>query len=173
MELTQEYIKSILDYNPLTGEFTWKERADASLAWNKKNAGNKAGSKQNGYIYIRVNGKAQQAHRLAILYMEGYLPKRVDHKDRVRDNNIYDNLRSCTQSQNIANITKRSDNTSGYKNVSWDKSTGKWQVTVQKDGKSIYGGTFIHKKDAVEAANELRFELFGEFALYEKYEEQP
>lgn len=171
MELTQEYIKSILDYNPETGEFKWREREDTSLAWNRKNAGNKAGSKQNGYIYIRVNGKAQQAHRLAILYMDGFLPKRVDHKDRVRDNNIYTNLRPCTQSQNIANIEKRVDNTSGYKNVSWNKRKNKWQVSIRKDGKTIYGGIYTDLKEAIDVANDLRFELFGEFALYEKYED--
>lgn len=174
MELTQEYLKSILIYNPLTGIFTWKERSDVNKDWNTRYAGKTAGGlRQDGYIRISINGLRYMAHRLAFLWMEGEIPKNIDHIDRRKDNNIWTNLRKASATENGANVEKRSHNTSGYKNVTWAKDKNKWRVQVYKEGIKFYGGSF-HKdnlKEAVDAANELRFQLYGQFALYEEFKE--
>ncbi|CCI88530.1 HNH endonuclease [Yersinia phage phiR2-01] len=162
--ITQDELTEILDYNQETGIFTWK----VDKNWKIK-AGSVAGSLCNGYINIMIKGKNYRAHRLAFLFMEGYIPKIVDHKDRNKLNNAWDNLRQATKSQNESNVEKRSDNTSGYKNVCWRSDLNKWRVEVRKDGKNYSGGYYAELIDAVDAANELRFELFGEFALYEQY----
>ncbi|HCH9411448.1 homing endonuclease [Salmonella phage vaffelhjerte] len=169
MELTQEYLKSILEYDEHTGNFRWKFRKELDNAWNARHAGCLAGGKSNGYISIRIDGKPYYAHQLAFLYKKGYIPENIDHKDINPTNNVWDNLRESTESQNNANKSKYSNNTSGYKNVSWNKRANKWQVSITKDRKTIYGGIFSDLKEAVETANELRFEYFGEFAIYEGF----
>lgn len=167
MELTQEYLKSILDYNPNTGIFTWKLKKAARII-----IGSIAGTRRkDGYIHIQIDGKNYLGHRLAFLFMTGAIPSKVDHKDLDTSNNIWSNLRNASNSQNGANRLKLSNNGSGYKNVTWQKSASKWKVVVHKNGKDHYAGLFTELKDAVETANKLRKELFGEFATYEEYKQ--
>ena len=103
-----DYLKSILDYNPETGIFTWK----VSKA-NCIKKGDIAGSKPNqgDYINISIDGTTYLAHRLAFLFM-GYesMPDYVDHKDTDTLNNIWTNLREATATGNRCNTGVRIDN---------------------------------------------------------------
>ena len=120
-ELTAEYIRSILDYNPETGVFTWK----VGRKGVKKGA--IAGKIQaSGYMRIMVEGKRYYAHRLAWLYHYGECPKgHLDHKDRDPANNAISNLRECTNGENQHNSTK-CWGSSKYRGVSWHKKANKW-----------------------------------------------
>ena len=79
-KLTQEYLKSILSYDPETGVFTWKERQDVErpAQWNSRYAGEEAGCEyKNGNTFYRcigINFKYHAAHRLAWLYVMGDWP---------------------------------------------------------------------------------------------------
>lgn len=122
--LTQEQLKEFLHYEPLTGIFTWLK---LPLKAYSVKVGDIAGTKQHGYIHIQIFGKKQYAQRLAWLYMTGNWPsKHIDHKNGIRDCNIWCNLRDCTDSQNQFNAGLSSRNKSGYKGVSWRKATNKW-----------------------------------------------
>lgn len=59
----------------------------------------------------------------------------------------------------------RSDNTSGYRGVTWNKRRRKWDVRVYKDGKTFYSGYFDCKHEAAKMYNEKALEAFGEKAL--------
>ena len=48
-----------------------------------------------------------RAHRLAFLYMKGYIPKLIDHKDRNGLNNKWNNLREANKSTNGADKSLR------------------------------------------------------------------
>lgn len=137
--LTAEYLRSILDYDPLSGIFVWRIRTS-----NRVKVGDIAGSVGNhGYIVIRIDGQNRLAHRLAWLYMLGtFPPDGIDHKDCDRQNNSWENLRHATGSQNQGNICKRADNTSGYRGVSWHKKSGKWQACVKVSGKNYHLGFY-------------------------------
>lgn len=146
--LTQDFIKSILKYDPQTGVFSW--RTDRGSA--KK--GDVAGTKHHphGYVYIRVNKKNYKAARLVWLYMEGYFPEYcVDHIDRNRSNDKWTNLRHVTQSCNLKNTSKRSSNTSGIVGVNWDKAKRKWHAQITVDYKNLWIGRFSQKIDAARA----------------------
>lgn len=146
MMLTQSRLKEVLHYNPETGIFT---RKIDRLPYLK---GSIAGHlhKKSGYIKINVDGKTHGAHRLPFLYMLGYLPEgQVDHKDRVRHHNWWDNLREASPQCQARNSELNFTNTSGVKGVHWYKDRKKWQVLIKINQKMIHLGLFVDKVEAV------------------------
>lgn len=93
---------------------------------------------------------------------EGYA---TDHKDHDTLNNQCYNLRTATQSQNNCNQGKRKDNLSGYKGVSWHKSTKQWRATIRGNGKYIHLGSFANAEDAAREYDKAAIKYFGEFAF--------
>lgn len=165
--LTQARLKSLLNYNPETGVFTWLvRRGPSALAGAVAGNINQASSTMGGgYRKIGVDGADYYAHRLAFLYIDGEMPKaKIDHKDRNRDNNRFDNLRSATVSQNAANCEKQSNNTSGFKGVSWNKNAGKWVASIQCQGVYKYLGLHLTAEAAHLAYCLAAKDLFQEFS---------
>ena len=158
--LTQEYLKSILHYDPETGIFTWLKCS------RKGNSGKIAGNKSNGYNRIRINKKLYRAHRLAFLYCFGCIPKYIDHINRDTTDNRISNLRGCTQSQNMANTPTKGNNTSGFRGVSWHKNMGQWRADICHHGKQHSLGHFSDPEAAHEAYKKAHVEAFGEFSPF-------
>ena len=147
--ITQKKLKKLLDYNPETGVFRWL----VSKKYNIK-IGDIAGSinKISGYRYIGINGKTYRASRLAWLFMKGYWPEHViDHRDRIQDNNVWDNLRHVSQMCNVKNSKTPSNNTSGVVGVSWYKNRDKWIAFITTSKKQIKLGYYTNLIDAVRA----------------------
>jgi hypothetical protein len=164
--LTQEYIKTLLEYSQETGEFTWKVRRGGNA-----NAGTVAGTKHaNGYIEIKIGDQSFRAHRLAFLYVNGDWPKdEVDHINHIRNDNRWINLRQATTSENRSNVPIRKDNKSGYKGVHWHKGYMSWVASIRKNGKRHQIGRYKNIDDAAAAYMEASKNMHGEFsALKEK-----
>jgi hypothetical protein len=75
----------------------------------------------------------------------------IDHRDLVKDNNAFLNLREAHNYQNISNTLPSSANTSGIKGVSYYKSSGKWLARIGYMNKRIHLGYFDKIEDAAEA----------------------
>ena len=137
--LTQEQLKEVLNYNPETGDFTWKVRTS-----NRIQAGGIAGHLNvRGYITVRIGGKNYQAHRLAWLCMFGDFPKdEIDHINHVKNDNRIANLREATRQENNKNHSMNKRNTSGVVGVTRDRWDKKWQSNITVDGKLLYLGCF-------------------------------
>lgn len=88
----------------------------------------------------------------------------VDHVDLDHLNNRRGNLRVTTRAQNAKNQGLLSNNTSGYKGVSWDKRRGKWRVHIDSDGVQYDLGRFEGKVEAARAYNRAALKYHGEFA---------
>lgn len=148
--ITYERLHEVLDYNPETGVFRWKK-----IKHNYINDGDVAGClDKSGYVYICFKGKNLLAHRLAFLYMEGYLPENdVDHINRNRSDNRWSNLREVSRSCNIKNRGKQRNNTSGVTGVCWHKTTSKWTARIQDGKRTIFLGYF----DSIIHAAKARF----------------
>ena len=157
--LTQKRAKEAFNYHP-DGYLVWKIKGN-----NRVHVGKIAGNVDNrGYIIVTLDKRIYRAHRIIFLYHHGYMPKEVDHIDTIRSNNKIENLRPATSSQNSQNNSKRSDNTSGYKGVSWNKKRKSWKVQIQKNYVNMIVGHFEDLIMAAEAYDKKAKELFGEFA---------
>lgn len=93
------------------------------------------------------------ANRLAWLYMTGKWPKEIiDHRDLDKSNNIWDNLREATYTENNYNVPTISTNTSGYKGVSVARhNPNKWRASISHNNKTVHIGTFDTKEEAYAA----------------------
>lgn len=167
-EIDFQYLQSILDYNPNTGSFVWKERCSPPSFNSKfagKRAGNRKGGKYGNYWAICVDGTKYVAHRLAWAYVYGEWPDLdIDHIDGNGMNNTISNLRIATRSQNLMNAAKRTNNVSGIRGVSWHKQCKKWCAQIRHNKKAIHLGLFETKEAAIMARKIKEQELFGEFA---------
>lgn len=103
--LSAEYVRSLLVYEHDTGIFRWLVARSSGTP-----VGSIAGTPHSaGYVEIGIDGQQYLAHRLAFLYMTGEWPKeKLDHKDRVRNNNVWTNLRPATGTQNNINSKRKS-----------------------------------------------------------------
>jgi hypothetical protein len=138
--MTQEYLKSKLSYDKMSGIFKWL------------NSGKKAGTvNTNGYLVITIDGKKHKAHRLAFFYENGYMPKLIDHIDRNKLNNSIINLRDTTSSINQYNTSLQKNNSSGIKGVYFRKSKNKFIAQIKLDKKNIHLGYFDNIEEASKA----------------------
>ena len=147
-ELTAEYLRSVLHYDPATGIFTRK----VSTSTNAK-VGAVAGCRGGrGYLRIQLQGRKYLAHRLAWLYVYGEWPEdQLDHINRNRSDNRRANLREVTNKQNLQNAGKRSDNTSGHPGIYWHKQRSKWVARIMHNQKHIHLGCFNTLEEAISA----------------------
>lgn len=150
--ITQKQLKEILHYNPDTGIFTWVKPHKMS----SKKSGDVAGkTKIRYYIHITISNFTYKAHRLAWLYMTGEFPDGfIDHIDRVKYNNSWNNLKSVTPAGNCRNRKLKSDNTSGISGVNFNKAANKWVVRLCVDNKRKCYGSYKTLEEATKARNQ-------------------
>lgn len=158
-ELTRARLKELLHYDPETGHFMRRVTVSNAVA------GSRAGAIGNrGYVRIRIDDKEHLAHRLAFLYMTGeWPPKDVDHINRDRADNRWENLRHATRQENLRNVGLHRSNTSGHRGVTWNKRRGKWQAFGKRGGRYIFLGCFDVLEEAAATARKWREDNFGEF----------
>lgn len=122
----------------------------------------------DGYIQICVQRRHYMASRLAWLYVTGKWPeKEIDHRNRVRDDNRFDNLREASRSRNVMNSRKRSDNTSGAKGVTWSAQHSKWRARCTVDQRVHDLGLHSTIDEASAAYRAFARVHHGEFARFE------
>jgi hypothetical protein len=160
-DLTAEYVRSILDYNPDSGVFTWKKTRA-----NRAKKGAVAGHRNSkGYLAIRINYVSYQGYRLAWLIMTGNWPEcEIDHRDMDPSNNKWENLRQASHNQNKHNRGKNKNNTSGFKGVFWNNQSKKWFSQIACNRKTIYLGIFDTKEKASIAYCKAAEQYHHEFA---------
>lgn len=164
-------LRELLDYCPATGELTWRDRTPAHFTdgrhaaphkaaqWNARYAGTPALSyisSSTGYRTGNLLNRQVRAHRVIWALQTGDWPAGdIDHKNGVKHDNRWSNLRDVSHAINGRNNKRYSHNTSGHTGVGWDKRARKWYARIYKnDGlsrKIIHLGHFKHLSDAVTA----------------------
>ena len=163
-------VRRALDYDPVTGIFTWKSRPSSDFASNRAASNYKTQFEGkpaltcigvNGYQEGRLKGVGITAHRVAFALMTGHWPsEQVDHINGIRSDNRWCNLREATQSVNSRNMAMQSRNTSGRIGVHFDNGRNKWVAQGRANGQHYNLGRFDTKESAIAAR--IKFETeFG------------
>lgn len=145
--ITNKTLKRTVNYDPKTGCFTRLIQTTSSAK-----AGERADRKHSkGYTVIVINGETYLSHRLAWKYMTGKFPRNhMDHKNGIRHDNKWSNLRVVTQTINNQNHRKsRSDNKLGILGVCFRYGAYRAQICVKK--KVIHLGYFPTSQKASAA----------------------
>lgn len=158
--LSAEYVRSALHYDPETGAFTWMLRPLEHFpnkrtwrAWNARFAGRPTGTDNGqGYISIRLNSLTFKGHRIAWLWMTGAHPVgEIDHINQQPGDNRFENLRDVCRAANQQNQrhAQRSNVSTGLLGAYADKATGRFRAAIRANGQQHYLGQF----DTAEAAH--------------------
>ena len=163
--LSADFLRQVLDYDPETGGLTWRERpasmfsdgrrsaSHSAAVWNSRYSGKPAlMSIRNGYSYGAIFDRLHQAHRVAWLLHYGVWPSgQVDHKNGDRSDNRIANLRDVTNAENGRNQKRHRDNTSGVTGVCWHRASGKWNARIKVGARNKSLGLFADFDAAVSA----------------------
>ena len=113
----------------------------------------------NEYLGNR-KARTVRLHRYITQAQKGLV---VNHINGEGLDNTRNNLEVVTNQVNtIKRVNMNSNNTSGIRGVSYDKSRKKWQVKFRKDYKTIHFGRYDSKEEAEKVAIEKFRELFSE-----------
>lgn len=130
---------------PLLAPFTWYRQA----------------SKATHYLWRRDrDGRKVYLHRAI---MNARRSERIDHINGDGLDNRRENLRKCTNAQNMYNM-RRGRGRSQYKGVAWFKRDSCWRAYICQNYKQRHLGYFTTEWEAAEAYNAAARALFGRFA---------
>lgn len=156
--ITQQELHSRMTYDAVTGVATWL----TGTKWKGRRVGTR---NQSGYTQVRIDGRSYQLHRLIWLWMTGEWPAlQVDHRNGIRDDNRWENLRLATHSENQRNKELDARNTSGQTGVCRPAGRTKWQVYINEGGRRKYLGSYATVEEANAVAQSARQAAYGEFA---------
>lgn len=141
---------SNLNYNPISGVFTW-----AATPRNGKGvAGQPAGHiRPDGNVYLRFNGKLMLAHHLAweLTYGESH-KGHLEHIDGDKTNNAISNLRPLTQAPKVQKIVKWKD-LPGHLGVKVSATGGGFYSEIDTGILKLHLGTYSTGEEAAAAYN--------------------
>lgn len=170
-----EYLRQCFIYDPETGALTWRTnrprehfKTEAGRRrWTTQVAGKPAGS-PNGHLYVSINRIPYQVHRLIWKMVTGSNPAaEIDHRNEIKTDNRWRNLREATRAQNTWNRGGRKPRElprgvyiqADSHGVPW----GRYFVLVSCLGRSFRAGPFDTTDEARAAYISLTKKLHGEF----------
>lgn len=137
-------LEQFFRYDPDTG-YLYRRCGPGYVMWER--CGTKPGS--NGYAHVAYQHKDYLVHRLAWYLMTGKWPDQLDHINRDRMDNRWENLREVGQDVNAKNRSLNGNNTSGTAGVY--RYRGKWLARITVDYARVHLGVFDNRDDAVAA----------------------
>ena len=154
---SQSELRSMLEYDPITGIVTWKE--GRSNVFKGKIAGCLHSS---GYKVMTFNSKTHKLHRIIWVYLFGHIPEGfyLDHINGNKIDNRLENFRLVTANQNQQNRPAPKNSSSGYRGVSWHKKVNKWMSRICHNRKRITIGFFDSAEEAYAAYKKEANKLF-------------
>lgn len=157
-------LRRLISYNPETGVFT---RLIAP-GTRRDLIGTEAGCiGPAGYRVMHVAGVLCRAGRVAWAYMTGEWPPddmEIDHRNQLRADDRWANLRLATASQQSCNMRTR-EPLSGVRGVRLHK--GLWEARIKHEGVEHFLGCFTTLSEAAAARAAATARFHGQFAYKE------
>lgn len=142
--LPHRLLTARLDYNELTGVFTWRSHGSIAGSLDAK-----------GYRRIRIGAKTYRAHRLAWFYVHCEWPEnQLDHINRNRDDNALSNLRPASPESNGRNNCYALDISHGI-----SRSGSRFKIAFWTEGRMEIFGYRDSFREAVLFAAEVKARL--------------
>lgn len=142
--LTHDRLLRALHYDPISGVFTRRVVPGSRIDLVGKDAG---GPTSCGYERIAIDNRRYRAHRLAWFYMTGQWPiLEIDHRNRIRTDNRWDNLREATSAINKHNRDTVSKNKVGLLGVT-QLPAGNFRARINAE----HIGVFATREEALAA----------------------
>jgi len=156
--ITAKRARELLVYEPETGRLTWRIARPGTCC------GALVGTRHSdGYSQVEIDGRFYRAHRVIWLIVTGKWPKhQVDHRNGMRADNRWTNLRAAIPLQNSRNRRPGKRNKSGRVGVY--ASGARWCAFIGIDNKVKGLGCYANFDDAVAARMAAEQEHYGEFA---------
>ena len=148
--LTQELVAIVDDeWLPILSRWKWHAQDSGWGHYAMRTIGSRSGKQR---IYM---------HRYITMAPDGL---EVDHINRDKLDNRWDNLRIVKPSWNRANKAPQVNNKTGFKGVCWDNTHSCYVAHIQHQYKQFNLGQFATAVEAAIAYNAKARELHGEFA---------
>jgi len=148
-------MKRLFRYDVKSGHLYWRSRSvsmfkdvgNGSLAnqltWNKRWAGKRAGTINNGYYRVTCEFGSFAVHRIIWAIMYGQWPSgEIDHINHNRSDNRISNLRQVSPKENRQNSSMYSSNISGVFGVHKHSQNDNWVAQIRTNGKTKHIGSF-------------------------------
>lgn len=162
---SQQELRDLFYGDFINGELIHKPRQDGKncASWNTRYAGRAAGNiMKNSYVVVEIHNERHYVHRLIWKLVTGREPMILDHINRDRSDNRFENLREATDQQNGYNQGRRRNNTSGHKGIWWHNKNATWCVEVATP-EGRFRKSFVNVEDAIAAKEEAIARYHGEY----------
>lgn len=168
---SQDYFRQCLVYHAESGRLWWRKRPRDHFVSHRAFRvfcgfiGKEAGTLNvvDGYYRISLDGRSLLAHRVIWKWVTGQEPPGVDHRNRVRDDNRWGNLRAATAAQQAQHRKSRSDKKRPEALKGTSRHSQQWKAEIVANGKRVYLGVFSTEELAHAAYCEAAREMHGEF----------
>ena len=159
-------LRTMIAYDRETGILTWKACPAGGQGAVRVKPGTVIGCRNAyGYIVVRIVKMLYQASRIAWYLETGEWPDgEIDHRNNVRDDNRFENLRIANRIENNANRPSSRPNTSGHRGVR--KLRNGWVSYIKIDGKLVSGPFRATAEEAHADYVEAATRKYGEFARF-------
>ena len=158
--LDAEKVRELFFYNSKTGVLKWKK---AGRGRRPNRIAGALDGKGYCFVHLRPYG-FYRTHRIIWLWKTGkWPPGEIDHKNGIRSDNRWCNLRSATRLQNCHN-TRRTKSKTGIKGVFWHDECKGYAAVIHAEGRKIWLGAHKTPELAAAAYRKAAKKYFGEFA---------
>lgn len=154
--ITAERLRELFDYVSETGRLSRKIVRQGEKKITE-------GRAKNGYLIRWVDRACYYEHVLVYLYHTGIFIPEIDHRNRIRDDNRFVNLRPCDRTLNNANRGPIKSRT-GFRGVTYRKDIRKYHSRIKVYGEIHLLGNYASVVDAAHAYDVAALKHFGEFA---------
>lgn len=146
----------LFDYKPLTGDLVRRTHVNRLCP-----VGSSVGTRRHdGYYVLSIDNRLYLRHRVIYCWLYGVDPSEriVDHKNRVKGDDLAWNLRAVTCAQSSWNT----------KGISIERrKNGRWSARISAHRKRHSLGTFDTREEAEAAYRQAAVRLHGEYACTE------